>query len=94
MPSALPGASETQVVANDLYQRCLNHGNLGSTAADTEANCRCAADYAAPFMVPTAKQAMLSGEDWKFGGFAFQGDEAVFGTQVLAKCPAIKTAFQ
>lgn len=45
-------------------------------------------------MVPTAKQAMLGGEDWKFGGFAFEGDETVFGTQVLAKCPAIKTAFQ
>jgi hypothetical protein len=70
------------------------HAKLGSTPADMGANCRCAANYSAPFMLPAAKQAMLSGADWTFSGFAFQGEEIAFGKSVIAHCQAIRTALE
>jgi hypothetical protein len=88
------GATELQIVTETLYQRCVSHGRFGINAADMDANCRCATDYSTPLLLPEAKAAVLSGEDWKFGEFAFTGDEMTFGTQLLAKCPAIRTALQ
>jgi hypothetical protein len=43
-PTPAAGASESQMVADDLYQRCANHGKFGSTLAELSANCRCAAN--------------------------------------------------